>query len=266
MTISKLFYQRILILMLITNSLLTFGQSETGLLQTYISDFTSGTTFEKQLLSEKIMWSGLSSPSLFDLIEQDLIERSKNPNNKKELDNVAWLMKALGSSGQKKYTTTLQNLTSHNNSKIAKYAKEGLKLIPQHTIWNPIISDTSNANPDKSEVINRYANMIRSDVLELNILTPYPGTPLFQRLEKDGRLLTRDWSRYNQVDVVFKPKNMTEEELFEGARKVAKEYYKLTNVIARTAKIFSTTKNLMGFFPAGGNIVYRRYYKRDFIF
>jgi radical SAM superfamily enzyme YgiQ (UPF0313 family) len=43
------------------------------------------------------------------------------------------------------------------------------------------------------------------DVLEINILTPYPGTPLFKRIEKEGRLLTRDWSRYNQVDVVYQP-------------------------------------------------------------
>jgi len=104
------------------------------------------------------------------------------------------------------------------------------------------------------------------DVVEINILTPYPGTPLYDRLEKEGRIITKDWSRYNQVDVVFKPKNMTEKELFEGTRKVAKEFYKFTNLVGRTAKIFAVTKKLHGFFPAGGNITYRRYYKRDFNF
>jgi len=104
------------------------------------------------------------------------------------------------------------------------------------------------------------------DVAEVNILTPYPGTPLFDRLEKDGRILTYDWSKYNQVDVVFKPKNMTEKELWQGARKVAKEFYKISNIFVRSIKTFRYTKKLTGFFPAGGNLSYRRYYKRDFCF
>ena len=50
-----------------------------------------------------------------------------------------------------------------------------------------------------------------------NILTPFPGTRLFQRLEAEGRILTRDWSKYNsRADVVFQPKNMSSEELLAG--------------------------------------------------
>ena len=104
------------------------------------------------------------------------------------------------------------------------------------------------------------------DIVEINILTPYPGTPLYDRFEREGRIITKDWSRYNQVDVVYKPKNMTEKELFEGTRKVAKAFYNYPEVIMRTSKIFATTRSLMGFFPAGGNFSYRRYYKRDFNF
>lgn len=104
------------------------------------------------------------------------------------------------------------------------------------------------------------------DVVEVNILTPYPGTPLYDRLEKSGRILTKDWSKYNQVEVVFQPKNMTPEELFEGTRKVAKEFYSIPNLIGRTLKIFSITRGINSFFAAGGNLTYRRYYKRDFNF
>jgi len=104
------------------------------------------------------------------------------------------------------------------------------------------------------------------DIVEVNILTPYPGTPLFDRLEKDGRILTYDWSKYNQVDVVYQPKNMTVKELYEGARKVAKEFYSYPNIIPRMGKIFWTTKRISGFYPAGGLLSYRRYYKRDFHF
>jgi radical SAM superfamily enzyme YgiQ (UPF0313 family) len=104
------------------------------------------------------------------------------------------------------------------------------------------------------------------DVVEVNILTPYPGTPLFDRLEREKRILTKDWSKYNQVEVVFKPKNMTEKELYEGARKVAKEFYSLPNVLTRMVKSMLIAKRISGILPAGTNITFRKYYKRDFNF
>lgn len=104
------------------------------------------------------------------------------------------------------------------------------------------------------------------DILEVNILTPFPGTPLFNRLEKEGRLLTKDWSRYNLADVVFKPKNMTEKELYEGARKVAKDFYSMDKIITRNARIITNLKNVVSFVPLGLNYAYRRQYKRDLKF
>ena len=104
------------------------------------------------------------------------------------------------------------------------------------------------------------------DVIEINILTPYPGTPLFDKLDREGRITSRDWSRYNQVEVVFKPKNMTEKQLFDGARKVAKEFYSWKNIIRRNVRIVSTTKKIGVILPFGTNYTFRRYYKRDFKF
>ena len=103
-------------------------------------------------------------------------------------------------------------------------------------------------------------------MLEVNALTPFPGTPLYERLKKENRLLGKDWSKYNQIDVVFKPKNMTEKELYEGARKVAKEFYTIPNVITRFSKTIMIVKNHFGALPAITNFSYRRYYKRDFCF
>jgi len=59
-----------------------------------------------------------------------------------------------------------------------------------------------------------------------NILTPYPGTPLYRRLEAEGRLLTRDWSRYNgREDVVFRPQRMSAAALLEGYRSANRRFY-----------------------------------------
>src|SRR5580765_4306683 len=41
----------------------------------------------------------------------------------------------------------------------------------------------------------------------VSVLIPFPNTPLFKRLDAEGRILTRDWSRYNgKKDVVFQPR------------------------------------------------------------
>jgi len=104
------------------------------------------------------------------------------------------------------------------------------------------------------------------DVVEINILTPYPGTPLYDRLEKEKRLLTKDWSRYNQVDIVFQPKNMTVKELRDGTRKVAKQFYSVPNLAGRALKSLYFTKKIGGALPAGTNLSFRKYYKRDYNF
>ncbi|HUR52791.1 MAG TPA: radical SAM protein [Gemmataceae bacterium] len=57
---------------------------------------------------------------------------------------------------------------------------------------------------------------VRMESATYHILTPYPGTPLFRQMEAEGRLLHRDWSRYDTAHVVFRPKHMTPEQLAEG--------------------------------------------------
>jgi radical SAM superfamily enzyme YgiQ (UPF0313 family) len=143
-----------------------------------------------------------------------------------------------------------------------------IKRIHDHgmTIHGGIIFGFDEDTPDVFDATTQKLNELDIDVLEINILTPYPGTPLFQRIEAEGRLLTRDWSKYNQIDIVFEPKNMTVKELMDGTRKVAKEFYSWPNIIKRNVKIFDTVKRFGSILPMGTNVNFRRYYERDFNF
>ncbi len=134
------------------------------------------------------------------------------------------------------------------------------------TVQGGIIFGFDEDTPDIFDTTLEKMNELEMDVVEINILTPYPGTPLYDRMEKSNRILTKDWSKYNQVEVVYQPKNMTVKELYEGSRKVAKEFYTLPNIIKRNVKILSTVKRFGGLLPAGSNYNFRRYYKRDFAF
>lgn len=72
---------------------------------------------------------------------------------------------------------------------------------------------------DDASVFDKTIEWVEEQRLEcatFHLLTPYPGTPLFRQMESEGRLLHRDWSRYDTANVVFKPKLMTPEQLQAG--------------------------------------------------
>jgi len=141
-----------------------------------------------------------------------------------------------------------------------------IKRVHKHgmSIQGGIIFGFDEDTPDIFDATLQKLYELEIDVLEINILTPYPGTPLYERLDKEGRIFTKDWSKYNQIDVVFEPKNMTVEELYNGAKKVAKEYYSWKNIIKRNTKIFTTVRRPGAILPAGTNLTFRKYYKADF--
>jgi radical SAM superfamily enzyme YgiQ (UPF0313 family) len=72
---------------------------------------------------------------------------------------------------------------------------------------------------DHKDVFARTAQWVEENRLEcatFHILTPDPATPLFRQMEREGRLLHRDWSLYDTAHAVFRPKHMTAEELEQG--------------------------------------------------
>lgn len=66
------------------------------------------------------------------------------------------------------------------------------------------------------EDLAAFVTDTRMECATFHILTPYPGTPLFAQMEAEGRILHREWEKYDTANVVFRPKNMTVDELAEG--------------------------------------------------
>jgi radical SAM superfamily enzyme YgiQ (UPF0313 family) len=66
-----------------------------------------------------------------------------------------------------------------------------------------------------------------------NILTPYPGTALFDQFKAEGRLLTEDWKDYDHCTPTFIPRRMSVEQLLEGYERALENYYSLGNIAAR---------------------------------
>ena len=82
---------------------------------------------------------------------------------------------------------------------------------------------------DTSDVFHRTVDFIldsKMDGIQLSILTPLPGTRLYTRLQQEGRLLRTDypddWRYYDFLEVVYRPRNMSPNELKEGVTQVYK--------------------------------------------
>lgn len=65
------------------------------------------------------------------------------------------------------------------------------------------------------------------------ILTPYPGTVVFEQFRREGRLLTTDWDKYNGATVVFQPAKMTIDQLRHAQMAAFHEFYSPRSAIKR---------------------------------
>lgn len=67
----------------------------------------------------------------------------------------------------------------------------------------------------------------------INVLTPYPGTRLYEQFKAEGRLLSTDWKYYDHNTVVFRPKHMSPYELQTGVNWVKREFTRLRAIFGR---------------------------------
>lgn len=98
--------------------------------------------------------------------------------------------------------------------------------------------------------------------VSFSIVTPYPGTRLFDRLEKEKRITSYDWSNYAEGNVNFKPSRMSQEQLLQGIRDIAKDFFSMKSIIKRSFynNGFNPAKSLVTFI---GNVSLRSFYKKE---
>jgi radical SAM superfamily enzyme YgiQ (UPF0313 family) len=80
-----------------------------------------------------------------------------------------------------------------------------------------------------------------------HVLTPYPGTRLFETMEAEGRITTRDWDLYDTRRVVYRPMGMTPAALEAGYWWAYKNFYSWSN-IARASLGHDNAKHMLKHF------------------
>lgn len=87
--------------------------------------------------------------------------------------------------------------------------------------------------PDVFLKTAEFAVEARIDLPRFAIVTPFPRTPLYNRLESEGRILTKNWELYDGQHVVFQPRRMSVSELQFGAEAAWKHAYSFRSIARR---------------------------------
>ena len=105
---------------------------------------------------------------------------------------------------------------------------------------------------DDRSVFHSTLQFIKSshiDILHITKLTPLPGTELWKTMQKEGRILNKSfpkaWDDYRLTKMVFKPAQMSIEEVYEGFTYLRKVHYSFFESIKRTLSTLFTTKSLI---------------------
>ena len=122
------------------------------------------------------------------------------------------------------------------------------------------------ADEDGPDVFRRTVELCvkaKIDLPRFSIITPFPGTEFYRELEAEGRIVERDFAMYDVEHCVYRPKQMTKEELEAGIAWAWKETYSWKNIFKRLDLTkFRTMKGLYMLV----NIGYRKYAKEFDIF
>ena len=127
--------------------------------------------------------------------------------------------------------------------KSIKETEESVRIIQDQGIaFHPSIilgfdTDTDAVFDDTLAFLSRT----KLPTMALNVLTPYPGTRVFRRFKDQGRIISDDWSHYDHHSVVFRPKNMTPQELAEGHHYVQSEFYSFSSILRHIPSLLAVT-------------------------
>jgi radical SAM superfamily enzyme YgiQ (UPF0313 family) len=152
------------------------------------------------------------------------------------------LLALASEAGCLQWSVGLESISQNNLDSVGKLTNKvddyanAIKKIHDHGMWvkGNFMFGFDNDYSDVFEKTKEKVQRLEVDIPCFYIVTPLPGTPLFAEFEQGGRILTRDWSLYDFGHVVFQPKNIPADILFEKTYEIYEDFYSPINKIRRT--------------------------------
>ena len=149
----------------------------------------------------------------------------------------------------------VQNSTAEYEAAIEAIHKRGIM------INGSFVFGLDGDTPETFKATVEWIVRNKIETVTSHILTPYPGTALYDRMRAAGRITSRNLSLYNTANVVFQPQGMTKAELYSGYLNVYRQVYSLKNIFRRMPDAKDQRAGYLLF-----NLIYRKYGKfTDFL-
>lgn len=175
----------------------------------------------RQLVPLRVNWVGQSS-----------INIARNPD----------LLRLAARSGCRGLFVGLESLAADNLRQMGKSLlnrvedyREAIARIQGHGIGveGAFIFGLDGDDPGVFRRTVRFARRLGLAAAQFGILTPFPGTPLRERLEQEGRIVDNGWSRYTISNVVYRPAGMAPEVLQNGFDWAYRSFYSYASIARR---------------------------------
>jgi len=184
-----------------------------------IADRAHAKNLFKTLIPLKIKWVGQSSIAIAQ--EDEILKLAKKSGCRALFIGLESVM----DTSIKKYKKLSSPEEIRNN--IRKILKMG--IIIHASIIFGFDEDTQKTFDETLNFLIRN----RISIAAINVLTPYPGTQVYKKFRKQGKLLHENWGYYDHHTVVFQPKNMTPLELQIGKINVRNNFSSIPSIIMR---------------------------------
>jgi radical SAM superfamily enzyme YgiQ (UPF0313 family) len=134
---------------------------------------------------------------------------------------------SLSESGISQYRKTLKTV-DENLLAVKKLQDNGIMTMA--SLIFGLDSDTT----EVFDVAHDFLTRSKAAFFQACAMTPYPGTPVFNKLRSEGRILTDNWNRFDASKVIIKPENISPEELLAGFDKIKWHFYSNWSIFQRS--------------------------------
>lgn len=185
------------------------------------ADFESAKELFKALMPLKIKWVAQSSMNIAD--DEELLMLMKR-------SGCMGILIGIESLDKKNLSLMKKNMNINYETSIDTIYKHGLK------IYGSFVIGYDYDNKVSIRMMLNYSIKKRFYIANFYQLTPFPGTPLYKRLEEENRLLYKKWwleKDYSYGKIVYKPKSIEPLELAQECWRARKKFYSIKSILLR---------------------------------
>lgn len=189
-----------------------------------MSDLAAAKELMRALIGRRVRWVSQASINVaYDEEALDLMRRSG-------CQGVLVGFESLNPTSLRAMNKAFNLMAGGPRQAMANFRRHGIR------IYGTFIFGYDSDTPEAFDTAIRFAREEGLFIAAFNHITPFPGTPLYERMEREGRLLYEAWwldPRYRYNMVPFRPATMAPEELARRCVEARRRFYSWPSIVAR---------------------------------